>query len=487
MSEAPSTILIVDDAADVRETLAALLADQGYRLAFAADGPDSLVAAAALQPDAILLDVMMPGMDGFEVCRRLRSDPRLAEAPVIMITALDDRTSRLEGLGVGADEFLTKPFDRAELLIRLATITRLSRYRRLLDERTRLAQLVEMAPDGILAVDASGGVQLANPALCRLLGLDGGADNRTARLTALVAPDRRGDWETCLGRLGTGSHPPCEFESVLLRRNGERIPVAVVAGQVDWQERPAILFMIRDITERKRAELLEIERHEIASELHDGLAQIVTGTHLQAQVIAQHYHPRSAAGREALEKLCWLARESVTEIRRLLAGLRPTALEDLGLAGALRLQVLAMEADGWTITYHEALGGITLPSPLETALFRVAQEALSNIRKHAGATVVLLTLRVVGPTVELVVQDWGCGFDPSALQRDYQPGKQLGLRTMQDRIALAGGTFSLSSKAGSGTRMSVAVPLPSEAGGNQHERQSRASREESSGQARDRR
>ena len=139
MAEA-SIILIVDDNPLGREALGELLHQQGYTLAFAADGPEALKQAAALAPDLILLDVMMPGMDGFEVCRRLRADANLAEVPVVMVTALDDKAMRLRGLEAGADDFITKPYDRAELRARVKTTTRLNRYRRLLNERAALQQ-----------------------------------------------------------------------------------------------------------------------------------------------------------------------------------------------------------------------------------------------------------------------------------------------------------------------------------------------------------
>jgi response regulator RpfG family c-di-GMP phosphodiesterase len=125
----PTTILIVDDEPSGRETLAALLHGQGYRLEFAAGGAEALAQVAAHQPDLVLLDVMMPGMDGFEVCRRVRADPTIAEVPIVLITALDDRGSRLEGIESGADDFVTKPFDRTELRARIRAITRLNRYR----------------------------------------------------------------------------------------------------------------------------------------------------------------------------------------------------------------------------------------------------------------------------------------------------------------------------------------------------------------------
>lgn len=130
-----STILIVDDEPVGRDALEMLLTPQGYNLAFAGNGLETLAKATELTPDLILLDVMMPGMDGYEVCRRLRADPLLAEVPIIMVTALDDRDSRLEGIEAGADDFVSKPFNRTELRTRVKTITRLNRFRRLLAER----------------------------------------------------------------------------------------------------------------------------------------------------------------------------------------------------------------------------------------------------------------------------------------------------------------------------------------------------------------
>ena len=135
-----STVLIVDDNPMGRNALEELLSSEGYTLALAGDGPGALQLAAQITPDLILLDIMMPGMDGYEVCRRLRADENLADVPVVMVTALDDPSSRLRGLESGADDFITKPFNRAELRARVKTITRLNRYRNLMDERAALHQ-----------------------------------------------------------------------------------------------------------------------------------------------------------------------------------------------------------------------------------------------------------------------------------------------------------------------------------------------------------
>jgi diguanylate cyclase len=145
MSE-KSTILIVDDETVSRYTVEVLLAAEGYNLVFAENGEEALKKAAESVPDLMLLDVMMPGMDGFEVCQRLRTNPRLAELPIVMVTALDDRDSRLRGIESGADDFMSKPFDRAELRARVRTITRLNRYRRLIETEEQLVYLANYDP-----------------------------------------------------------------------------------------------------------------------------------------------------------------------------------------------------------------------------------------------------------------------------------------------------------------------------------------------------
>jgi|DewCreStandDraft_5_1066085.scaffolds.fasta_scaffold14526_3 two-component system cell cycle response regulator len=114
MSE-PATILVVDDNDDNRGILSALLQARGYRVLEARDGPTALVLVERERPDVVLLDVMMPGMDGWEVCRTLKGHPTLGRTRVVMVTAKTAYEDKVEALRCGADDYLEKPLDLAEV------------------------------------------------------------------------------------------------------------------------------------------------------------------------------------------------------------------------------------------------------------------------------------------------------------------------------------------------------------------------------------
>lgn len=140
-----AAILIVDDDGHNRKLLEALLTAEGYTVRNASSGEEAMVSVAAELPDLILLDVMMPGIDGFVVARRLKADPRASTIPIIMITALDDRASRLKGLETGAEEFLSKPVDRAELQVRVKNLLRIKEFNNFLADHNRLLEEQVMA------------------------------------------------------------------------------------------------------------------------------------------------------------------------------------------------------------------------------------------------------------------------------------------------------------------------------------------------------
>lgn len=154
-----------------------------------------------------------------------------------------------------------------------------------------------------------------------------------------------------------------------------------------------------------------------------------------------------------------LARQTVSEIRRVLAGLRPTVLDDFGLARGLRAYAEGLAAEGLSVRFSEAIGTRRLPSTIEIVLFRLAQEALTNVRKHAGVDSAELRLSRRHADIVLEVEDRGRGFDLAAVAHSERPGQRLGLLSMHERIGHVNGTLEILSQCGKGTLVRAVVPI----------------------------
>ncbi len=249
MADHPARILIVDDERRNRELLEAMLTPEGFILQTAASGHEALEMVADQAPDLILLDVMMPGMDGYEVTTRLKGDPSTKHIPVIIITALDDRDARLLGLTAGAEEFLSKPPDRAELTVRVRNLLRLKAYAdyfdqysqvlegevgvgasRLLEserlsesalryERDRARRYLHTAAVILLALDPQGRITLVNPFACSVLGWTSdellGRDWIETCVPARIRRDLKQKFQNLIGGDVT------VIESAVLTRSGE--------------------------------------------------------------------------------------------------------------------------------------------------------------------------------------------------------------------------------------------------------------------------
>ncbi|NBB52752.1 PleD family two-component system response regulator [Rhizobium sp. CRIBSB] len=174
-------ILVIDDVdANVR-LLEAKLTLEYYEVITGHDGPSALRLAAEEKPDIILLDVMMPGMDGFETCRRLKADPVTRHIPVVLVTALDGREERIKGLDAGADDFVTKPIDDVILLARVRSLTRLKAVMDELREREESGRRLGVDTDASGRLRAAGG---------RVLILDDNA-GQAERIAAQLSGEHR--------------------------------------------------------------------------------------------------------------------------------------------------------------------------------------------------------------------------------------------------------------------------------------------------------
>jgi signal transduction histidine kinase len=207
----------------------------------------------------------------------------------------------------------------------------------------------------------------------------------------------------------------------------------------------------RDVV-RRVVEAQELERARLARELHDETGQALTSILLGLKPLEQQADSDEA--REAVASVRELVVSTLQNVRRLAVELRPSALDDFGLVPAVeRLTDTFREQSGLTVDLETQLGEVRLPSEAETTLYRVIQEALTNIVKHADASRVSIVLRRKPGFVMAVVEDDGGGFDPSSTRAEA-----VGLAGMSERVALAGGRLQVESSPGSGTTLVAEVP-----------------------------
>jgi PAS domain S-box-containing protein len=204
----------------------------------------------------------------------------------------------------------------------------------------------------------------------------------------------------------------------------------------------------------------EEERRRVAYEVHDGLAQVAVAAHQNLQAFARRHAPEPERGRRELDRILGQVRATVSDARRVIANLRPTALDDLGIAAAISLEVERLNEEGYHVDYEERLGDERLPEELEITLFRVAQEALTNMRKHARTQWVRIELRRRDGEVYLEIQDFGRGFDLAALETlEGGPGERVGLAGMKERVSILGGELEIRSRPDAGVSIVATIPL----------------------------
>ena len=347
----------------------------------------------------------------------------------------------------------------------------------------RYQAVVEQAAEGILLVDVSTKRVLdANATYQSLLGY---SSEEMPYLTLYdLVPYPREDTDSYVGRvLERSRYVSGEWRH--RRKDGSLVDVEVSASVIIDGGREVVCMVVRDITERKRREeelrrlnqklaererdlhslvrrivaIQEEERRRIAYEVHDSFTQTASASYRRLQTFAEHHQPESEEDQEDLEDAIALVRRAMEEARSIIANLRPTTLDDFGLATAIRIQIEELQTEGFEASYEDTLGEERLPSTLEVNLFRVVQEALSNVRKHAQTDRVCVAIGCHEGVVRLKVRDWGRGFRPSGVRGSAGPGEKVGLSSMRDRVALLNGSLQIRSEPGLGTSVVAEIPL----------------------------
>ena len=255
------------------------------------------------------------------------------------------------------------------------------------------------------------------------------------------------------------------------------------ADQLSLAMNNAALYQEVQAREVLRGELLhrvvaaqEGERQRIARELHDGIGQMLTGLGLRLAAIGEHVKTDPERAQMQLTALRQLNAQALEELRDLVSDLRPSVLDDLGLLPALQGQVAAFtERTGVPVSFSVSGRRERLKADIETVAFRVAQEALTNVAKHAQAQRVRMRLDFGEDALTMLITDDGRGFDPEqVLHGSHNDRRAWGLLGMQERVALVDGRLNVHSVPGAGTTVDVVIPLKSSEGRDERTRQDQA-------------
>lgn len=503
-------ILVVDDNINNLKTLSKLLTEKGYSVRGAPNGQTAITAIKTLPPELILLDVLMPDMDGYEVCRILKKDPKTSDIPIIFVSALDESENTVKGFQAGGVDFITKPFNPEEILIRVKTqlcIGQLQRqlenYNKILESevarrtdeleasRERYRRLVEELPVGLFRITPSpdGRLLMANKALVYMLGYNSMEEIIQAPVDDLYqdATVQRAFTKE-LNRCGSLRHK----ELSLRRRDGSTMTGSVTAHAVRDQNGVTIYFdgIIEDITERReleaqlrRTQKLEAVGTMAAGMAHDfknilstilGYADLAlmetnkdTGLHELLQGVKQ----AGLRGRSLIKQILTFSRQPgierepvriVTIIKEVLTFLSPSlptgfqikqsldVVEDSVIGDATQIHQVVMNLCTNAIQAMKPHGGL-----LEISLEEISLTAddFNRYKNLAQGEYLLLTVKDSGHGIAPEIIDRI--FDPFFSTKDRAESIGMGLAMVHGIIKDMGGTVSVDSQPGQGAMFQV--------------------------------
>jgi len=338
-----------------------------------------------------------------------------------------------------------------------------------------LAGLLDSAMDGIITVDSQQRIIMYNRAAEKIFGWPQ-QQVMGEPMDMLLPPRYRTSHFAHVQRFGqtgvTSRRMGMDMVIYGQRRSGEEFPMDASISQLDTPEGKIYTVILRDVTERVKAQkdlaefaaqasaIREQEKSRVARELHDELAQSLTALKMDTIWLKDHIAAESADAAMKLDAMLAMLDSSVAATRRIAADLRPLVLDDLGLMPAIEWLVQNFQQRHGIACVLDGDEDLELGEPHATAVFRIVQESLVNVGKHAQAGRVKVGVQPVAGGLRLRVEDNGVGFDIAAGRKP----NSLGLAGLRERAQLVNGTVSIQSTPGQGTMVDAFIPLPAEPG-----------------------
>ncbi|MFI5402633.1 MAG: ATP-binding protein [Planctomycetota bacterium] len=486
-------ILIVDDNADSRYSLRLLL--DGYDVLEAGGGEEAIDLARAHQPNCILLDIEMPGMDGFEVCRRLRSVEETRTIPIILVTGhYRDTQSLVKGLAAGGDEYVTKPVSQQELRARVEAMLRIENLQNRLEvlnaeldrevrRRTEeLRQIYLTVPVGIYTLDATGRITSFNSHVERMLGY--ASEEIVGRSIADVYGTDYDAlyWLDLCRREGRTA-----AEGEARRKDGTRLPVfdERVVTEDHLGEHVGFTGYMQDLSQRQRMRQL-LKEQEVQAGVGRLTAMIVheitnpiSGVSQYLDAMLQRLQKGDAIGKEELQRGAGVMRDALrrtTDLIRQLRGFARAAVRPV-----TGVDPCAILSDLHALMRHDLYRhGIEMTVTGEPGRFTVRGDAgrlsqvflnlITNARDAMqGGGRLVVEARARDSSVHVSFKDTGVGIPPENMGRIFdflfttkgEKGTGYGLTISKDIVEEHGGRIEVSSEPGRGSTFTVILPLES--------------------------
>jgi two-component system cell cycle sensor histidine kinase/response regulator CckA len=505
----PPRILVVDDEANDRQLLEVLLAAEGFTIVTASSGAQALAVIALDPPDLILLDVMMPDMNGYQVAEAIKGDPKLAPIPVVMVTMLDDREAMMRALAAGAEDFLSKPVHRAELYMRVRNLLRLkaygdhqgrqseslerevgSRTAQLLASEQRYRVLFENAKDAISVLTPNGFVREMNQRWADIVGVP--REQLIGRHLRDFAPRGEGPKNIESFRQMATSGDAVSGPVKIAKADGSILLMEFSQAKIEVAGEALVLAIGRDVTEHRQLEeqLRQAQKLEVVGQLAGGVAHdfnnILTAILGFCELLLTELGPNHVGLTDVFE-IKTAGERAAGLTRQLLAFSRKQILQAdvLDINGVIKgmepmLRRLTAAHIDLVVSLQRDVRAIKIdPTQLEQIVINLLVNASDAMPRGGKLTIETSNVRLdetyrgrhlpvtPGEYVLLAVSDTGVGMDEATTRRVFEPffttkelgkGTGLGLATVYGIVKQSGGDIWVYSEPGHGSAFKIYLP-----------------------------